>query len=101
MKEHFYPENYLPEDVSFRLYLDLPQRDIITCDLVADYENNREYHVFQTDSKKQHRNIRQEAKVAALLSGYCNAKDDATGLPAIVEDNDKLYDFLTRGTGGM
>ena len=51
MKEHFYPENYLPEDVSFRLYLDLPQRDIITCDLVADYENNREYHVFQTDSK--------------------------------------------------
>ncbi|WP_462416815.1 SNF2 helicase associated domain-containing protein [Eubacterium ramulus] len=97
VKEHFYPENYLPEDVSFRLYLDLPQRDIITCDLVADYENNREYHVFQTDSKKQHRNIRQEAKVAALLSGYCNAKDDATGLPAIVEDNDKLYDFLTRG----
>ena len=97
VKEHFYPENYLPEDVSFRLYLDLPQRDIITCDLVADYGNNREYHVFQTDSKKQHRNIRQEAKAAALLSGYCNAKDDATGLPAIVEDNDKLYDFLTRG----
>lgn len=97
VKEHFYPENYLPEDVSFRLYLDLPQRDIITCDLVADYGNNREYHVFQTDSKKQHRNIRQEAKAAALLSGYCNAKDDATGLPSIVEDNDKLYDFLTRG----
>ncbi len=34
------------------------------------------------------------------LQPFCPAiamqKDDATGLPAIVEDNDKLYDFLTR-----
>ena len=93
----FLPVDYLPDEVSFRLYLDLPQKDIITCDLVADYGSDREYHVFRSDQMKQNRNIREEAKVASLVSGYCNATDDHTGLPAIAEDEGLIYEFLTLG----
>lgn len=93
----FFPETYLPDDVSFRLYLDLPQKDIITCDLIADYGSDREYHVFHSDKRHQNRNIREEAKVGALVSGYCNATDDRTGLPSIAEDDSMIYEFLTNG----
>ena len=93
----FTPSDYLPDDVAFRLYLDLPQKDIITCDLVADYGAEHEYHVFQSDSRRQNRNIREEAKAASMISGYCNATDDLTGLPAIAEDDSLIYDFLTHG----
>lgn len=95
--DRFSPETYLPDEVSFRLYLDLPQKDIITCDLVADYGTDREYHVFHSDKIRQNRYIREEAKVASLISGYCNAMDDLTGLPAIAEDDGMIYEFLTRG----
>lgn len=95
--DNFSPETYLPDEVAFRLYLDLPQENIITCDLVADYGSDREYHVFHSEKMRQNRNIREEAKVASMISGYCNAMDDLTGLPSIADDDEKTYEFLTRG----
>ena len=83
VKEHFYPENYLPEDVSFTCISgSATTGDIITCDLVADYENNREYHVFQTDSKN---NIEASggSKGCGPSVSYCNAKTMPQAFPPL------------------
>lgn len=34
---NFSPEEYLPEEASFEIYLDAPQRDLLTCELYAVY----------------------------------------------------------------
>lgn len=95
----YVPENYLPDEVAFRVYLDLPQQDLITCDLVADYGNDQIYHVFDTNNRKNgtNRNVREEAKVAAVISGYCNAFDDRTGNPVAANDEDCMFELLTSG----
>ena len=98
VKEDYYPEQYLPEEASFRLYLDLPQRDMITCDLVAAYNDGREYHVFRNhQGSGEKRNMRQEAKMAAVVSGYCNAYDEKNGVQAATGDDGCMYELLTQG----
>ncbi len=90
-------EKYMPEEVRFLLYLDLPQKDLITCDLVAEYADERKYHVFEGISQKENRNIRREAEMAALVSGYCNAFDGEKHLQAAAGDDDCMYRLLTEG----
>ena len=95
----YVPENYLPAKAAFRVYLDLPQQDLITCDLVADYGNDQIYHVFDANNRKNgtNRNVREEAKVAAVISGYCNAFDDRTGNPVAANDEECMFELLTSG----
>ena len=97
-KNGYVPEQYLPDEVNFRLYLDLPQSNLITCDLVADYGDDRIYHVFQRkNAGKENRNMREEAKVATVISSYCNAFDDRTGNPVATDDENCMFELLTHG----
>lgn len=41
--------------------------------------------------------MREEAKVAALISSYCNAIDDRTGNPAASSDENCMFELLTKG----
>lgn len=90
-------EKYLPEEVQFLLYLDLPQKDLITCDLVADYGEDRKYHVFEGLSRKENRDMRRESEMAALVSDYCNAFDAVKHLQAATGDDGCMYELLTKG----
>ena len=49
----YVPEKYLPDEAAFRVYLDLPQQNLITCDLVADYGNDQVYHVFDGSNRQK------------------------------------------------
>lgn len=99
----YVPEKYLPDEAVFRIYLDLPQQNLITCDLVADYGNDQIYHVFDRNNRQKdsNRNMREEAKIAALISSYCNAFDDRTGNPVATNDENCMFELLTKGLGAF
>ena len=44
---NFSPEEYLPEEASFEIYLDAPQRDLLTCELYAVYGEEK-YNLFDS-----------------------------------------------------
>ena len=72
LKEHykveikaFDPGKYEPEAVAFELYLDAPQNDMITCDLVAVYGEEK-YHVFAGVEENSRRDDRKEIAMGKI-----------------------------------
>lgn len=86
---------YEPEAVEFQLYLDAPQRDMITCDLVAVYGEEL-YHVFAGVEEYTKRDTLKEIEIGTLVCNYCNAYDEEGKLEVVIND-EKIYDFLTEG----
>ena len=114
-EENFEASEYLPEPVSFHLYLDvetppLPEGqverrgavnnrgEIITCRLMAVYEDETSYNVCERGSGlTERRNIEEEAEADAVLSEYLHQKDARRGLYFELFTEDELYTFLTEG----
>lgn len=103
LKEHykveikaFDPGKYEPEAVEFKLYLDAPQNDMITCDLVAVYGEEK-YHVFAGVEENSRRDDRKEIAIGTLVSSYCNAYDEQNKMEVVIADDSKMYTLLTEG----
>ncbi|HIU74422.1 MAG TPA: SNF2 helicase associated domain-containing protein [Candidatus Pelethocola excrementipullorum] len=94
--DHFDTSLYEPEEVEFQLYLDAPQRDMITCDLTAVY-GEEVYHVFAGVEEYSKRDTLKEIEVGTLVCNYCNAYDDEGKLEVVINDDEKMYEFLTEG----
>ncbi|MEG1946204.1 MAG: SNF2 helicase associated domain-containing protein [Lachnospiraceae bacterium] len=82
--------------VSFRIYLDAPQKDFITCKTIAAY-GKTDYSVYDKSTDMLKRDMVREAEVAELVSSYCNAYDEKEKQMVISEDEDLLYELLTEG----
>ncbi len=94
--EGFLPANYETEPVRFRFYLDLPQKDFLTCDVQALY-GEAAYSVYDPEPDSARRDLDREAQVGQLVSGLCNAYDDSKKQMAVGQDDALLYEFLTSG----
>lgn len=106
--KEFHPENYLPEEVRFAIYLDMPEYDVITCRLCAIYGEER-FDVFSvandvahfvdmpTGVVKQKRDIQRELEMDAAVSVYFPDYDDKQQLKVFRGDTDAVYDFLNEG----
>ena len=88
---------YQPAEAQFQVYLDLPQENMITCDLVAVYADDQVYHVFQGIPQKGTRNVPQEMAMRRLITDYCNAMDQERYLAVAADDEDLMYRLLTEG----
>ncbi len=108
----FEASRYLPDTPLFRLYLDMPSSDTITCDVKAVYktENGDELQVqilddsqssLQTqksDDSSVKRNFNLERQTSAALSGYFDRIDTSIPLFVLSADDsnyDKLYSFIS------
>lgn len=103
LKEHyaveicgFDPSVYAPPEASFKLYLDAPEKNRITCDLVSVY-GGEQYHVFEGVEESEKRNAAKEIEVGNLICCYCNAYDDKEKRQIIMDDEKKMYELLTEG----
>ena len=90
------PEDYLPVEAEFEFYLDLPQDNMITCDLVAVYGQNR-YQVFKGIPQKGNRDVAKEYAMKNLVSRYCNAFDSGRALAVAADDDACMFGLLTEG----
>ena len=95
-RENFDEKAYGVLPVNFEIYLDAPQRDFITCRVMANYGENQ-YNIYADSNQLQMRDQVKEAQVKSLVSSLCNAFDDKECLMVVAEDEDKLYEFLTSG----
>lgn len=98
--KNFNPALYEPLSPVFELYLDAPEKNRVTCDLVAVYGEDR-YHVFTAAGNDYKRDYLKEYETGMLVSRYCNDYDEKNCLYTIVDDDEKMYEFITEGIPGF
>lgn len=87
---------YLPPSVSFEVYLDSPQKDYITCKLLAVYGQEK-YNVFQQTKQTKQRDASSEMKMNHLVASYFNTYDPNGEVMVLSQDDDRIYELLTDG----
>ncbi len=101
-KTDFDAADYLQSSASFEIYLDAPQKDLITCRLLAVY-GDAKYSLYEKmeNPLQAPRDIFREMEVEQTVSSYFNACDETGGMMALSGDEDMLYALLTEGIAKM
>ena len=106
--QEFRPENYLPDQAQFAIYLDMPEYDEITCRLCAVY-GEESYDVFSVEndaarfidmpsgSISQKRDVQREMEMDAAVSAFFPEYDGKSQRRVLREDVDAIYEFLQSG----
>ncbi|MDO4294066.1 MAG: DEAD/DEAH box helicase [Eubacteriales bacterium] len=106
LREHFQchfsgvEEQTQQEEAVIRFYLDLPQRELVTCRAVALY-GDREYSIFDHAEDLGLRDLARETEAAALLGDYCSDCEEAQERMLISRDEELFYRLLTEGIGRL
>lgn len=82
--------------VSFEIYLDAPQKDFVTCKLLALYGEEK-YNVYDKQDSMAGRDIVKEMQAGTAVSSFCNAFDENEKVMVLADDEEKLYEFLSSG----
>ncbi len=91
----FDPAAYLPEEADYELYLDLPQRELLSCSLYAVYGETR-YNLFKEADSGERRNFRQERMVTERVSSFFTAFDPQKH-QMVIDGEGEIYTFLREG----
>ncbi len=94
--EDFDQSAYGVVPVSFEIYLDAPQKDFITCKVLALY-GEKKYEVYDKSREQAGRDVVREMQVGNIVSSYCNAFDEKDHAMVISKDEDKTYELLVYG----
>lgn len=82
--------------VAFRFYLDMPQKDFVTCKASAVY-GDREYSVFNRKKDVEKRDLWKEAEIGKAVGLFCNAYDEEREMMVIGGEEELIYRLLTEG----
>ncbi|MDR2043194.1 MAG: DEAD/DEAH box helicase [Clostridium sp.] len=96
----FRESEYGMPTASFEIYLDAPQRDFVTCKVLAVY-GEQKYNVFDTKNGAEQREPVREMEVRMFVSDYFNAYEEAEEALVLAEDEDRLYELLAYGIPKM
>lgn len=89
-------EDFKSASAVFQFYLDMPQRDLVTCSVLAVYGEDK-YSVFDHSPDMERRDLCKEAEVSGIVSCYCNAFEEQGKQMAIREDDSLMYELLSEG----
>ena len=106
----FEPNQYLPEEVSIAIYLDMPSDDTVSCRITAIYGEER-YNVTGVSEKgeedvrylnekgvvTQKRDVQREMLVDLEIGAVFQEYDASRELRLLSGDSDVIYEFLTEG----
>lgn len=88
---------YLPEQAEFKIYLDAPKKDIITCALYAVY-GEKKYNVYaEREYTDPDRDEAAEMNAIVELKKYFSKYDPKKKVAVLACDENRLYDFITEG----
>lgn len=99
-RNNFEESRYGIFSVSYEIYLDVPQKDWISCRVIAVY-GERKYSIFETIQNQAMRDRAGEIEMEAMLSQYFNAYDEEKKELVLADDEEKLYLLLTEGIPAM
>lgn len=92
----FKEEDYETEKVSFEFYLDMPQQDWISCEVLGVY-GEKKYSVYDKSEDLAARNMYEEIEAGKIAGKYFTAFDDREQKMFIDGDEDKIYELLAEG----
>lgn len=87
---------YLPEQATYEIYLDMPQRDMIQGKLFSVYQQQK-YNVFEEAKVEQNRDIKEEYRISQKIKEFFNAYDAQSCALVLSGDEELLYQFLCEG----
>lgn len=94
--ENFFPENYMPNQVNIQIYLDAPQKDMISCKLLGIY-GKKEYNLFDTTNQnKAGHDLKKEGYAKSIVMKYFYAYDEKMKC-MVLQGEEDIYQFLTEG----
>ncbi|MDD3205551.1 MAG: SNF2 helicase associated domain-containing protein [Lachnospiraceae bacterium] len=92
---NFDEQDYKVTPVSFKIYLDMPQHNLVTVRVKAVY-GEREYDLYGKSEQEASRDYLRENEVAKIVAAYCNAYDEENhGM--VISEEDKIYQLLLEG----
>lgn len=98
-KEELETAVYLPPEVKFQIYLDAPQQDMISCELLAVYGEKR-YNVFADANNiwqlAKARDVKKEMAANQLVRSYFSAYDSRKK-QMVLQGADEMYELLSNG----
>lgn len=97
--ENFDPAEYGMLEPVFKIYLDAPQENMITCRPEV-YYGERQISLYTTEEIAM-RDMAKEAVLRKVIHEYSNAFDLETQSSAIVDDDELMYDLLMYGIPAM
>lgn len=100
VRENFDEAQFTVEPAVFQLYLDMPQKEYITCKIQAVYGEKR-YNVYDRENQRNSRDILREMEIQQSVSPWFNAFDPAEKLLVLAKDEELLYELLTEGIPRM
>ncbi len=102
----FSPERYAPDTPHFRLYVDMPQENTITCEIKALYRENEpeetEINIFENPEKTSEnirRNLMQESQIIKAAGRFFDAIDENKNLLVLspkAGEEDNIYTFIAQ-----
>lgn len=88
--------DYGVKEVSFRIYLDAPEKDYYTCRLYAVYGEQR-FDLFKGVEIDTDRDTVREIQTGQQVRRYFNGYNETSGEMTLRGDDDMAYELLTRG----
>ena len=86
---------YIPETPRIQIYLDLPQDDMVACNVKARYERHPgTYDLFDTETDRTFRNLPAEQQAGDRISPRFTAMDPESRTLYLECTEEELYDFL-------
>lgn len=96
VKEKFDETKFVVDPVMFRVYLDMPQTEFITCRILAVY-GEKEYNLYDKETQKHARDRLSEMEAEQMISPWFNAYNPLEMTLVLAEDEEMLYRLLTEG----
>ncbi len=88
------PEDYRPEIPKFQLYLDLPQDNMVSCQVHCIYDRLHKDFLLYDDAQSDVRNLAEENTMRQAISHYFDAFNEADKSMCLMCDDNRLYQFL-------
>lgn len=98
--ENFVEEEYGIAEAEFKIYLDAPEKDIVTGKIEAVY-GDKKYNVYDRQTDYESRDFVKEIETAALITPYFERVDESRKELIISRNEDIIYELLTQGIDEM
>lgn len=99
-KKEFDEKEYGVVPVVFEIYLDAPQKDFITCKVMAVY-GDKKYNIYEEQKEIYLRDMVHEIETGKIISSFCNAFDEKEHVMVVADDEGKIYELLVYGIPKM
>ena len=88
------PEDYRPEIPKFKIYLDLPQDNMVSCQVHCIYDRLNQDFLLYDDAQTDVRNQAEENTMRQAINNYFDAFNETDKSMCLLCDDNRLYRFL-------